>query len=125
LVRLFSVKIHEDLYKVRSKMSEQDKKIVLAIHNLLKKKFSDYAGLYFYGSRVRGNFKGDTDYDIVVTFKNKVDWRIENEVWGELALFEMQHNVYTDVKVFLSSEINKQNTPFRENVIKTGVYYGV
>jgi predicted nucleotidyltransferase len=106
-------------------MSKRDEKLISEIHNLLRKKFSDYLGLYFYGSRKQGNFKDDSDYDIVVTFKNKVDWKKENEVWGEFVLFEMKNDVYTDVKVYQYSEFHKQNTPYREKVIKSGVFYGL
>jgi DNA polymerase sigma len=106
-------------------MSPKNKEIVLTIHNLLKKKFSDYAGLYFYGSRTGKMFKSESDFDIVVTFKNEVDWKKENEVWVEIALFELEHNVFTDIKIYQFSELLQQNTPYRENVIKTGVFYGV
>lgn len=106
-------------------MSSKNKKIVLAIHNLLKKKFSDYTGLYFYGSRSGKIFTSESDFDIVVTFKNKVDWKKENEVWGEIALFELENNIFTDIKIYQYSELNRQNTPYRENVIKTGMFYGV
>ncbi|HEX9972744.1 MAG TPA: nucleotidyltransferase domain-containing protein [bacterium] len=106
-------------------MSPKNKEIVLAIHNLLKKKFSDYAGLYFYGSRTGKKFKSESDFDIVVTFKNEVDWKRENEVWGEIALFELENNIFTDIKIYQYSELHRQDTPYRENVIKTGMYYGL
>ncbi len=106
-------------------MSTKNKNIVLAIHELLKKKFSDYAGLYFYGSRTGKGYRSDSDFDIVVTFRNKVDWKKENEVWGEIALFELEHNVITDIKIYQYSELHRQNTPYRENVVKTGTFYGV
>jgi len=106
-------------------MSKKDKEIILAIHNLLKKIFHNYSGLYFYGSRLSKNYRKDSDYDIVVTFRDKVDWKIENEVWGEIALFELEKNIYTDVKIYQYSVLHQQNTPFRQNVIKTGCFYGV
>jgi len=106
-------------------MSPNDKKIILALHQMLKNKFSDYAGLYFYGSRVKGNFQENADFDIVVTFKTKVDWKKENEVWGEIALFEMEHEIALDVRIFQDTEIRKENTPFRESVVRTGVFYGL
>lgn len=106
-------------------ISGDDKKIVLKIHELLKHKFSMYAGLYFYGSRLSPNKREDSDYDIVVTFNKKIDWQLENAVWSELALFELENEIHTDVKIYEYSELNKQNTPYRENVIKTGVFYGV
>ena len=82
-------------------------------------------GLYFYGSRVGESFRDDSDYDIVVTFKNKVDWKKENEVWGEIALFELENDIYIDIKIYQNSEINQQNTPYREKVIKTGIFYDI
>jgi predicted nucleotidyltransferase len=106
-------------------MLKKDEKLILEIHNFLRKKFPDYVGLYFYGSRKRGKFHVNSDYDIVVTFKNSVDWKKENEVWGELALFEMEKNIYADVKIYQYSELNKQNTPYREQVVKSGVFYGL
>ncbi len=106
-------------------ISQDDQKVVQKIHDLLKHKFSKYAGLYFYGSRVGSNKREDSDFDIVVTFNDKVDWRLENEVWSEIALFELENEIYTDVKVYEFSELNKESTPYRENVIKTGVFYGV
>jgi hypothetical protein len=106
-------------------MSRKDNEIIAAIHKLLKEKFSDYRGLYFYGSRLGKRYKQDSDCDIVVTFNNKIDWKIENDVWGEIGLLELQKNIDTDVKVCQYSELQQQNTPFREAVVKTGIFYGV
>lgn len=106
-------------------MSPKNKNIVLAIHNLLKKKFSDYAGLYFYGSRTGKKFKSESDFDIVVTFKNKLDWQKENEVWGEIALFESENDIYVDTKIYQHSELLQQNTPYREHIVKAGIFYAL
>ena len=106
-------------------MSQKDKEIVLEIHKLLKRNFRNYSGLYFYGSRLAKKHRKDSDYDIVVTFRDKVDWKIENEVWGELALFELEKDVCTDVKIYQFSVLHQQNTPFRQSVIEKGLFYGV
>jgi hypothetical protein len=105
-------------------MLTKNEKIVLAIHNRLMKKFPDYAGLFFYGSRTRKNYRTDSDYDIFLTFKDKIDWK-KNEVWEEIALFELENDVATDTKIYNYTELNMQNTPYRESVVKSGIFYGV
>ncbi|MEW5821766.1 MAG: nucleotidyltransferase domain-containing protein, partial [Cyanobacteriota bacterium] len=43
-------------------------KIINDLNKLLSQKYSDFKGSYLYGSRAKGNYKEDSDIDIVVLF---------------------------------------------------------
>ena len=100
-------------------------KVLTELGNELKHKYPSYKGIYFYGSRVKGNYTADSDYDIVVTFDQEIDWRFEREVRGIVCEYMIEHDIILDCKVYSFSEILNPETPFRMNVKNDGIFYGV
>ena len=99
----------------------------LVIRQLSKKladKYSDFSGITFFGSRQRGDYKEDSDFDILILFTNKPHWKLENEVMGIVLEFELKYDILIDAKVYHHQEIYKQNTPFRLHVATHGIHYG-
>ena len=40
--------------------------------------------IILFGSRARGDFRDDSDYDILVVVKGKLDWRVKKELYGRI-----------------------------------------
>jgi predicted nucleotidyltransferase len=91
----------------------------------LKKKYNDFRGIYFYGSRARGDSNSYSDYDIVTVFERTIDWKFENEVLNIIYDFIVDNDIIIDCKVYSVNEISNPVTPLRINIKKEGQLYGV
>lgn len=97
------------------------------IHELnakLKTGYDDFVGITFFGSRYRGDFSRESDFDIVIMFSRKPGWQKESDVLGYVLEMELKYDIVIDAKVYHEAEIKKQNTPFRVAVLREGAYYG-
>jgi predicted nucleotidyltransferase len=105
--------------------SRQDfEPVILELNARLKKKYNDFVGITFFGSRYNGNFSDDSDFDIVILFSEKPGWQKEREVMGVVLEKEIEYNIVIDAKVYHEAEIKKQNTPFRMTISSQGAHYG-
>ena len=103
---------------------EKIENIIKQISTSLKIKYSDFLGVYFYGSRARGDYISDSDYDLVFVFQREITWRFKEEVRHLIYEYEDKFDIFIDAKVISSKEINLNRMPFIENVKKEGVFYG-
>lgn len=99
--------------------------IIDKIKQTLSERYEDFKGIYFYGSRVRGDNNQDSDYDIVIVFDREIDWKFKNEVRSIVYLFMVENDLLIDCKVISQKGISDPSTPFEVNVKKEGIYYGV
>ena len=97
--------------------------IIRRLSAALKEKYDDFSGISFFGSRHRGGFSDDSDFDIVIMFSRKPGWRKESDVLGVVLEMELEYNIVIDAKVYHEAEIQQQNTPFRVAVTQEGSYY--
>ncbi len=88
------------------------------------KKFDDFAGIAFFGSRTRDDFIDESDFDIVIMFSKKPGWQKEGDALEIVLGIELKYDIVIDAKIYEEAEIKKQNTPFRAAVCKEGSYYG-
>jgi predicted nucleotidyltransferase len=109
--------------KIRTK--NEFEQVIKELNTDLKKKYDDFVGITFFGSRLRGNFSEDSDFDIVIMFSNKPGWQKEGDVLGVVLEKELKYDLIIDAKVYHEAEIKKRNTPFRVTVCDEGAYYGV
>ena len=99
--------------------------LIQSINKELKKMFIDYRGVYFFGSRSRGDENKDSDYDMVFVFDVKPDWRKKDKVREVVYRKELEYNMVIDGKYYAQEEIQNYLTPFREVVFREGKFYGV
>lgn len=97
--------------------------IIRELNSELKKKYDDFLGITFFGSRCRGSFTEESDFDIVIMFSKSPGWQRERDVLGPVLEKELKYDIIIDAKVYHEREIKKQNTPFRVNVCREGAYY--
>ena len=48
----------------------KNKQIISALKHDLSASFNDFIGIYFYGSRLKGDYEADSDFDLIFIFKN-------------------------------------------------------
>lgn len=108
-------------------MEDQNfKKLIDDISKALKQKYSDFKGVYFYGSRVRGDFNEDSDYDVVFVFdRDKIDWRFKYDVRDIIYDYELKYEFFLDNRIYTCKDIENPSTIFRFNVKREGIFYGV
>ncbi len=87
------------------------------------KKYDDFKGLYLYGSRITGNYKDDSDIDIVGVFEKEQDYKKELEISGEVIDIELgfENYVIIDFHPMTEAELNRNYIYFNE--IKKGIFY--
>jgi predicted nucleotidyltransferase len=99
--------------------------IIKQLNSELKNKYNDFVGITFLGSRYRGDFSEESDFDIVIMFSKKPGWQRQRDVLGIVLEKELQYDIVIDAKIYHEGEIKKQNTPFRIAVCQEGAHYGV
>ena len=108
----------------RIKTRKDFEKVIRELNEKLGRKYRDFLGITFFGSRNREDSSLESDFDIVVLFSEKPGWQKENEVIDLVYEVELEHDIVIDVKVYHDEDIKKQNTPFRVNVLREGTFYG-
>ena len=105
-----------------------DDKIINMIKEIsvhLKNEYRDFLGIYYYGSRVQGNYKPDSDYDLLFIFDRKVEWQFKEEIRHLIYEYEGRFNIIIDSKIISRNEIDMNRMPLIQEVKKYGIYYGV
>jgi len=100
------------------------KTLIKEVNQMISLHFSDFRGIYFFGSRRRGDNAKDSDYDLLLTFGHKLNWKEKNLVYDLIAEIEIKESIVIDLKVYHESELKKVWTPFREKVMEEGIFYG-
>ncbi len=98
--------------------------IISQVNRLLAEHFPDFKGTYFFGSRSRGDHTRDSDYDLLLTFGHKPNWQEKNRIYDLIAEIELKELLVIDIKAYDEKELKGTWTPFREKVLKEGIFYG-
>lgn len=99
--------------------------LIKDINSILKTRFQDYMGVYFFGSRSRGDYAEYSDYDMVFAFRTEPDWRKKNQVREFIYLKEVEYDLVIDGKYYSQEDVKHCKTPFLESVFKKGKFYAV
>lgn len=97
--------------------------IIKEINIILTKKYKDFRGSYFFGSRKKGSHNIDSDYDIVFVFDRKIDWVFKKEIIKIIYDIELKYDIFIDAKIYNTTEISEPTTPFRHSVLTEGIFY--
>jgi len=99
--------------------------LIKGINTSLKDTFHDYRGVYFFGSRLRGENQDFSDYDMVFVFQTQPGWRKKDRIRTIVYQKELEYNIVIDGKYYAQHDIENYQTPFLETVYKEGAFYGV
>ena len=102
-------------------LSKKDKELIEYLRDNLKSRFSDFKKLYFFGSRVKGNFNDESDYDIVV-ITNKKNREMEDYTISLISEADYKYDVFIELHVLTEKEFH-WNPFFFEEVTKYGLLY--
>ena len=96
------------------------------ITHLIRQKINSIdpkAEVILYGSRARGDERGDSDWDILILTDYPVDLELENVFRQELYDLELETGMPFSVFVYSKQEWKSKQrmTPFYENVVKEGI----
>lgn len=104
-------------------LSETDQRHIQIIKSQLTRKYGDLIDrIYCYGSRVEKQTQ-DTDFDVLIITREKIDWRKEDEISYVLYLYGLENDLLFDTMYFSAEEfdIKYPYMPLIENVRRTGV----
>ena len=105
-------------------MNPKEEKVSKLIKEAIRKK-NPKAEVVLFGSRARGDFNQDSDWDILILLnRNTVDKKIEIEYRNEL--FEIELEIGSPISTFVYSrnewETKHRITPLYQNIKAEGIY---
>lgn len=88
-------------------MKTNKKLILTELDALLRSRLSgNLKEVVLFGSRINGNSRSNSDYDILIVLKNKVDWRGEREISDLCYEIDLKYNIITDTHIISEAEIS-------------------
>jgi uncharacterized protein len=103
-----------------------DDKTNIIIQELLKdikQKYSDFCGIYLFGSRARGDFQEDSDYDLAIIFNRKIDIETKKYIRSRINKLMVKYEIIIDNPFLNYYDLIEPVTPLRENIKKEGIFY--
>lgn len=95
--------------------------IIQELNRRIKKEFSDFKGLYLYGSRAQGCFNKNSDIDVVAVF-DCIDREKDFELSGIIADIMYKYDACIDLHSYTPDMLGKN--PFYYNeVVNKGQFY--
>ena len=96
--------------------------LIKDLNKELASNFKNFEGMYFYGSRVRGDYRHNSDFDIIIMFKNNYSIKDEYKLAGIIIEIELKHNIFIDYHPMTPKELER-NPVFYDQVVNKGIYY--
>jgi len=99
--------------------------LIQGINSSLQHAFHDYMGVYFFGSRLRGENREFSDYDMMFVFRTQPDWRKKDRIRTIVYQKELEYEIVIDGKYYAQHDVENCQTPFLETVYNEGAFYGI
>ncbi len=97
--------------------------IIESLKNQIHSLFSNFYGIYLYGSYANKTNKDNSDIDIVALFDTKLAREDRMKLWCLVGLIEAKYNVIIDLHPMNKEEL-KQNPVYYNQVVSKGIFYG-
>ena len=101
-------------------MNEKEKQTIKSLSDMIKSSFPD-SKLWLYGSRVKGTARPDSDYDLMVVYKDDLERKKISEMIWEIG-FENDMLIvgsYIPEKIFSNPQM--KHSFFIQDVLTTGI----
>lgn len=99
-------------------------KIILKLNKSIKDLFSDFNGVYLYGSYATGCANKESDVDLVALFNSDLPREERMNLWSLIGKLEAEMDITLDLHPMTMIEL-KKNPIYYEQVVDKGIYYGV
>jgi predicted nucleotidyltransferase len=100
--------------------------ILKELKKLLVDTFGDIIeDVILFGSRARGTFHEDSDYDILVILNKDYDWQLSRKISDACYEIDLKYDVFTDVEVVSLNELKNSPRgahPVFQKAISTGIH---
>lgn len=106
-----------------SNMKTNKKLILTELDTLLRSRLSgNLKEVVLFGSRINGNSHGDSDYDILIVLKEKVDWMAVREISDLCYEIDLKYNIITDTHIISEEEFStlRGKQPVFVNALEKG-----
>jgi uncharacterized protein len=100
-------------------------KIVKDLKTRLSSKLADnLKDVILFGSQLTENSSEDSDYDILIIVKEKVDWKLERMISDICYEVDLKYGILTDTHILAENEVNspRGKQPIFYNAINEGYY---
>lgn len=98
--------------------------VIYKLNESIKNMFSDFKGVYLYGSYAKEKAKEYSDVDLVALFEKELPREKRMELWGLIGSFEAELDIVFDFHP-MTMEGLKKNPIYYNQVVNKGIYYGV
>ena len=95
--------------------------VIKELNSKIKEKYSDFRGSYLYGSRARGDYREDSDVDIVLIFDTINDDKV-SDVYSTIGKLDYKYDIITIGLLYTKEKLEK-NYIFHNEVVNKGIYY--
>ena len=103
---------------------EKVDKIISKLNKSIKNLFSDFSGVYLYGSCATNSSNENSDIDIVALFNSDLPREKRMDLWTLIGQIEAEMDITLDLHPMTIVEL-KKNPIYYEQVVGKGIYYGV
>ncbi len=103
----------------------ENKTIVTDLKNRLTQSLgSSVKDVVLFGSRAKGNFTPDSDFDVLVVLDNDYSGKEENKILDICYDVDLKFGILLDVHIISSNELNspRGKQPIFVNAINSGLY---
>ena len=92
--------------------------------SLINKLSDNLKDLVLFGSQLSDRSHQDSDYDILIVVKNKVDWKLEREISDICYEIDLKYGILTDTHVLSEADLNtpRGKQPIFINAINKGYH---
>lgn len=91
----------------------------------LKAKYSEFRGMYLFGSRARGDNVEDSNYDFAFLFDKQISQIFKDSIRKITSRKMLEKDVIIDTLVYSMEDIKNPKTPIRERIQIEGIFYGI
>jgi len=98
--------------------------IINQINKKIKSLYSDYNGVYLYGSYVNNQQNDNSDIDLVALFEKALNIEDRMKLWNIIGRLEAEFDITLDLHPMSRQEL-EQNPIYYNQVVNKGIFYGI
>ena len=103
----------------------EQRKILSHLKSLLVNNFSsEVKDVILFGSRVSGNSRSDSDYDLLIILKEKPDWKTRKKISELCYDIDLKFDIITDPHILGEAELSslRGSQPIFRKALSNGIY---